>query len=298
MIDLNDVAIFIQVVDAGSIAGAARRIGAPSNTLSRRIKQLEENLGARLLHRSTRKLTLTDAGKSLYEQSAAQITQLIEISSELLNGSQEPAGRVRVAAPADFFELFDMNFVADFLARYPRVQLDFLLGDQRNDLIAEGIDLAFRAGAMPDSSLVARKVKTGRRLLAASPAYLAARGVPQDIHALGHHDCVCFPHPSGQTSWNLASATGPARVDIVGRLCASTAQAQLKATLAGLGICFLPESVLRQSLKSGRLVEVLPDYGQQNNDLFIVFPSRKQIPLAVSTFVDEAVAHLQQVLSA
>ncbi|WP_095102698.1 LysR family transcriptional regulator [Pseudomonas sp. Irchel 3A5] len=298
MIDLNDVAVFIQVVDAGSIAGAARRIGAPSNTLSRRIKQLEEKLGARLLHRSTRKLTLTDAGKSLYEQSSAQITQLIEISSKLLNGSHEPAGRVRVAAPADFFEVFDMNFVADFLTRYPKVQLDFLLGDQRNDLIAEGIDLAFRAGAMPDSSLVARRINTGRRLLAASPAYLAARGVPPDIQALSDHDCVCSPHPSGQTSWTLANPAGSTRVDIAGRLCASTAQAQLKATLSGLGICFLPESVLRPSLKSGRLVEVLPDCGQQSNDLFIVFPSRKQIPLAVSTFVDESIAHLQQVLLA
>lgn len=292
MLDLNDLAIFVQIVDAGSFAGAARRIGAPANTLSRRVKRLEETIGARLMHRSTRKLTLTDAGKSLYEQSASQINELMGVSLQLMDGSLEPAGKVRVAVPADFFEVFQMDFVADFLGRYPKVQLDFVLGDQRNDLIAEGIDIAFRSGAMPDSNLVARKISTGRRVLAASAKYLEINGTPLDIHALNRHTFISFPHPSGQPFWDLIGTLGPVRLDILSRVCANTARVQMKAAIAGLGICFLPESIIRSTLKAKQLIEVLSDYDQPNNDLSIVYPSRRHIPLAVSIFVEESVKHL------
>lgn len=294
MFDLNDVALFVQIVDAGSFAGAARRTGAPSNTLSRRMKLLEEAMGVRLLHRSTRKLVLTGAGETLYERSASQVIELIEVSRQLAQGSQEPTGRIRVAAPADFFEVFQMDFVADFLSRYPKVELDFVLSDLRTDLIAEGIDLAFRSGALPDSSLVARKVSTGRRILAASQRYLDLYGTPEDVRALGEHACIRPSHSSTQTHWNLIGPQGAIQVGVSGRFCANTAQSQLKAAMAGLGICLLPEPILRSSLNAGHLVQLLPDYSQQNSDLSIVYPSRKQIPLAVSVFVTQAVAHLQE----
>lgn len=260
------------------------------------MKQLEENRGVRLLHRSTRKLVLTDVGKTLYEQSAAIINALYETGRQLVGGSLEASSKIRVAAPADFFDFFQMGFVADFLARFPKVQMDFVLGDQRIDLIAEGVDLVFRAGALPDSSLVARKISIGHRILASSPAYLAAHGIPKDIKALGQHTCIHSPHLSGQSTWNMVGPEGAAQVGVTGRFCANTAQARMKAALAGLGLCFLPEPLLRQSLKSGHLIEVLHAYSQKNNDLFIVFPTRKQIPLAVSTFVDEAIVHLQEKL--
>lgn len=293
MFDLNDIAIFIQIVDAGSFAAAARRSGVPANTLSRRIKQLEEHMGVRLFHRSTRKLALTDAGKSLYRQSATQINELSEVSRQLSSGSGEPTGRIRIAAPSDFFEIFQMEFVADFLSRYPKIHLDFALSDQRVDLIAEGMDLAFRAGVMPDSSLVARKINTGRRILAASQKYLDTYGVPKDIYALSQHTCILPTHAQGQSTWYLDGPLGGAQIVITGRFSANTAQAQLKAAINGLGICFLPEPILRASLRGSLLVEVLSDYDQQNNDLFIVYPSRNQIPLAVRKFVEEAIAHLQ-----
>ncbi|MDB5983662.1 MAG: LysR family transcriptional regulator [Pseudomonas sp.] len=293
MLDLNDIAIFVQIVDAGSFVGAARRIGVPSNTLSRRIKQLEENLEVRLLHRSTRKLVLTEAGQSLYERSAAQISQLIEVSREFVGGSQVPAGRVRVAAPADFFEIFLMSWIEDFLARYPKVHLDFVLSDERSDLIAEGIDVAFRAGVLPDSSLVARRISTGRQMLAASPAYLQAHGAPVDIDALADHACIRSSDASGQKAWQLVGPHGPVQISVSGRFSANTAQAQLKAAAAGLGICLLPEAILRGSLKAGLLVEVLAGYGRPNNDFSLVYPSRRQIPAAVTAFVEHAVVHLQ-----
>jgi LysR family transcriptional regulator AphB len=294
VIDLNDIALFVQIVDAGSFAGAARRTGAPSNTLSRRMKLLEDGMGVRLLHRTTRKLVLTDAGEALYERTAAQVSELTATTRQLSEGSQEPSGRVRVAAPADFFEFFQMDFFADFLARHPKVTLDFVLNDLRIDLIAEGIDLAFRAGPLPDSSLVARKVSTGCRILAASPDYVAHYASPKDVPALSGHACIRPSSPAGSTVWSLVGPEGPIQVRVNGRFCANTARSQLKAAVAGLGICLLPESILRSSLASGHLVRVLPDYNEKNNDLSILYPSGKQIPLSVTVFVAEAMAYLQQ----
>lgn len=292
MFDLNDVAIFIQVVESGSFAGGARRMGVPPNTLSRRIKQLEDTMGVRLLHRSTRKLALTDAGRALFEQSASQIGELLEVSRRFADRSQEPAGRVRVAVTADFFDVFRMEFVAGFLAQYPRIQLDFLLSDHRVDLIAEGIDLAFRSGMLPDSSLVARKIFIGSRMLAASAGYLEQHGSPSHVSELNQHLCIFPSSPSGQATWRFSGPGGAADIVVTGRVCANTAQAQLKAAVAGLGICFLPGPILHASLRNGALVEVLPKFRQQDIDLYVVYPSRRQIPLAVSTFADQAVTHL------
>lgn len=292
MLDLNNLAMFVQIVDAGSFADAARRMGVPANTLSRRIKQLEDSLDVRLLHRSTRNLVLTDAGRSVYDRCAPQLCELLELGRHFQNSEREPAGKVKVAAPADFFEVYLMCWVRDFLTLYPKVQLDFVLSDNRSDLIAEGIDVAIRAGVLPDSSLVARKIGTARQVLAASPDYLKAHGLPGEADALAEHTCIRSSSTSGQTAWHLVGPEGAVQVAVNGQFCANTAVAQLKAALAGLGICLLPEPILRAKLANGELVRVLPDYGSPPSDFSIVYPSRRQIPLAVSTFVEHAVAHL------
>jgi len=296
MLDLNDVAIFVHIVETGSFAGAARRLGMPANTLSRRIKLLEASLSVRLFHRSTRKLTLTGAGEQLYAHSAQKISELNAISTQLAGENQAPAGRIKVAAPADFFDLFLMEWVAEFLALYPGVHLDFVLSDTHADMIGEGIDVAFRGGELKDSSLVARKISTGRRLLAASQAYLDAAGMPDDILALQHHTCITHCHAAARTVWHLRGPEGEVQVDVSGRFSANTAQAQLKAAQNGLGICFLPESLLYDSITRQQLIAVLPYYGQMNNDLSIVYPSRHHIPLAVATFVEHTAALLKKTI--
>ena len=295
MLDLNDVAIFIHIVETGSFAAAARRLGVPPNTLSRRIKLLEASLAVRLFHRSTRKLTLTRAGEQLYGHSAQKISELNAISTQLVSENQVPMGRIKVAAPADFFDLFLMEWVADFLALYPQMQLDFILSDTHADMIGEGIDVAFRGGRLKDSSLVARKISTGRRLMAASQHYLDTFGVPDSIDALQQHACI-GQSSSSPAIWHLVGPQGALQVEVTGRFSANTAQAQLKAALNGLGICFLPESLLYESLNRQQLIAVLPDYGQLNNDMSIVYPSRHYIPLAVSTFVDYTVALLRKTI--
>ncbi|MDM0022279.1 LysR family transcriptional regulator [Variovorax saccharolyticus] len=297
MFDLNDIAMFVQVVRAGSFAEAARRTGVPPNTLSRRMQQLEAQLGTRLMQRSTRKLALTDAGREFHDRCAGAVDGLFEAGQELKTGSQEPSGLVRVAAPADFFDFFPMTWVADFLAAHPRVRLDFVLSDAPADLIAEQIDVAFRGGAMRDSGYVGRQLLGVRSDgMVASPAYLAARGVPGVLQELANHDCVNSAHPSGRTTWRLCGPDGEEEeVQVTGRISGNTAQALRKAALAGLGVALLPQALVGRDIDAGLLVPVMPQYRRTGRGLSVLYPSRRHLPLAVSAFINLVLEKLSAV---
>lgn len=286
MLDLNRVAMFVEVVRAESFSGAARRLGVPPNTLSRNIQQLEHGLGGRLLHRSTRKLTLTAAGRAFFEQCAAPITELSEAGEELLEGTRVPSGLIRVAAPAGFFDSFDIAWVGGFLARYPRVRLEFLLDDAKADLIAESIDVAFRAGNMLDPGTVSRRLADTDMALVASPAYLARQGTPTSVAALVAHDCILQASRSGSVLWRLQGPAGTQEIQVSGRFSANTARAVLQAAIAGLGIALLPEVVASPEIREGRLLAVLPGYRRELGGFHAILPSRRQIPRAVSAFVE------------
>jgi DNA-binding transcriptional LysR family regulator len=287
MLDLNDIAMFVQVVRHGSFAEAGRRLGLPSNTVSRHIQQLEAHLGTRLMQRSTRKLTLTSAGQAFHERCAGMVDGLVEAGQALITGSQEPSGLVRVAATADFFDFFPMEWVADFLAAHPLVRVDFVLSDAKADLIADRIDIAFRGGVLSDSGYVARKLLGPRTDgMVASPAYIAARGAPATLQDLANHDCVTAAHPSGRSTWRLTNADGTEEeVQVTGRFSGNTAQALRKAALAGLGIALLPPAMGRLDVEAGRLVPVLPQYQRTGQGLSVLYPSRRHLPLAVSAFI-------------
>ncbi|MDM0054545.1 LysR family transcriptional regulator [Variovorax fucosicus] len=287
MLDLNDIAVFVQVVRHGSFAEAARRLGLPPNTVSRRIQQLEARLGTRLMQRSTRKLTLTSAGHAFHERCAVAVDGLVEAGRELMTGSHQPSGMVRVAAPADFFDFFPMEWVADFLAAHPLVRLDFVLSDAKADLIADQIDVAFRGGTLRDSGYVGRQLLGARSDgVVASPAYVAARGAPATLQDLANHDCVTFAHPAGRATWRLAGPDGTEEeVQVAGRFSGNTAQALRKAALAGLGIALLPPAMATLDIKAGLLVRLLPQYQRTGRGLSVLYPSRRHLPLAVSAFI-------------
>ena len=284
MLDLNDIALFVQVVRSGSFAEAARRLGLPANTVSRRVQQLETRLGTRLLQRSTRKLTLTSAGQVFHDRCADSVDGLNDAGEELLMRSEEPVGGVRIAAPADFFDFFHMEWVAEFLAAHPRVQLDFVLSDARADLIADQIDVAFRGGLLQDSSYIGRQIlRTGSDTMVASPAYLQARGVPSTLQDLAHHDGVNFP----ASTWRLAGPDGVHEdIQMTARFTGNSAQALRKATLAGIGIALLPSAVAKLDIQAGLLVPVLPLYQRTSHGLHVLYPSRRHLPMAASAFID------------
>jgi DNA-binding transcriptional LysR family regulator len=287
-LDLNDIALFVQVVRSGSFAQAARRLGIPSNTVSRRVLQLEARLGTRLLQRSTRKLTLTGAGQAFHEECAASVDGLYEAGQQLMTGSREPSGLVRVAAMADFFDFFPMEWVAEFLAAHPQVQIQFVLSDAPADLIGEQIDIAFRGGPLVDSTYVGRQLLSVRSDgMVASPAYIAARGMPSTLQDLANHDCVTAAPSGGRASWRFTGPDGIEEdVQVTGRFMADTAQALRKATLAGLGIALLPPSMAGLDMQAGLLMPVLPQYRRKGHGLNVLYPSRRQLPLAVSAFIE------------
>lgn len=294
MLDLNQMSLFVQVVQAGSFAEASRRLAMPPTTLSRQVAQLEDALQARLLQRTTRKLTLTDAGRTLFDQCAGQIDALRDAACQLAGESQTPKGSVRVAASAGFFEFFQMEWIAEFLDQYPGVQLEFVLADAMADFIGEGIDVAFRGSReLPDSSLVARKVASTYLALAASPAYLAARGTPRSVEDLAAHDCIRATGPvAGPSVWHLNGPDGATPVTVSGRFSANNGPAQKKAALGGLGICLLPIGSLQPHFLAGELVEVLPGIASSVGNLYVVYPSRRYVPPAVTAFVEMTVQRL------
>lgn len=292
MVDLNDIALFVHVVRAGSFAAAARRLGMPSNTVSRRIQSFEQHLGVRLFQRSTRRLTLTSAGTTLYESSAEQVEALVEAARQVGEGSQLASGNVRVAAPADFFRWFPVAWMADFLADHPKVRLEFLLTDEKADLIEQGIDVAIRGGLEADPMHVARQIGTVRNALVASPGYLALRGTPVSIASLAQHDCIVASKTAGQTVWKLTGPRGDEEVVVTGRFQANMLHPLLDAALTGVGIGLLPTTATAPYVEEGQLVEVLPDYGTNVAGIYMVYSSRRQQPRAVTEFIDFTMAKI------
>ncbi len=287
--DLNDIRWFVHVARTGSFANAARRLGIPANTLSRHISELESQLRTRLLHRSTRKLSLTSAGQALFERCAPAVDGILAASQELADDSRTPQGRVRIAAPAGFFDLFPLDWIAEFLRVHPRVRLEFVLDDARHYLVADGIDAAFRAGAAVDAgATVWRTLWPESFRLYASPQYLAARGTPERLRDLGRHDCLTVSNRSGQAVWVLQGPDGREEVAVAGRFAANNVQVLRQAALAGLGIAQLPTALARMDVASGALHEVLPDFRRDGADLHVVVASRGSVPLAVRAFVEFA----------
>jgi DNA-binding transcriptional LysR family regulator len=287
--DLNDVALFVQVVRAGSLAEAGRRLGMPPSTCSRRIQQLERDLGLRLIQRSTRRLALTGAGQEFFQRCAAQVDALAESARQMLDARGSVCGRVRVAAAADFFHWFPLERVARFLADYPQVALEFELGDAYVDLLDRNIDVAIRTGPIHEPMLVTRQFGSTHKALVASPAYLRAHGVPVTPADLSSHECIVAAGGNGApVLWTLDGPDGREQFAVRGRFQVSTARAQLSAALAGLGIALVPAFMTEPGLRDGQLQAVLPGYAYRDLRIYFVYLTHRHIPRAVKAFAEFA----------
>ncbi|NWL23333.1 LysR family transcriptional regulator [Pseudomonas umsongensis] len=286
--DLNDIALFVHVVRAGSFAEAGRRLGIPPSTGSRRLQALERSVGVRLLQRSTRRLALTDAGQAFFAQCAEQIDALNQSAQDLADSTKQPSGRVRVAAGVDFLNWFPMESIADFMARHPAVRVEFVLSDARADLLADGIDVAVRSGKMVEPMLVAREIGWIEWRMVASPDYLSTHGTPNSPQDLTRHECITLPSMGSTPAiWRLRGPDGTVEVPVNSRFQVNTQQAQLGAALANLGIALVPSLTTLTYLKRGVLQEVLPGYSHAAG-VYFVFPSRRHIPRAVRAFTEYA----------
>ncbi len=289
--DLNDIRVFLEVVDQGSFTAAGKILDLPTSTVSRRISRLEGQLGARLLQRTTRKLSVTDAGRIYYQRSERALAELDEARQAVGEMQATPRGLVRMTAPVEMDEL--TSVVADFLNLYPEVQLILDLTNRYVDLVEEGFDLAIRAGELRDSSLVAKQITSVRFALVASPSYLKRHGTPKRIEDIRDHDCIVGAGQSTQSTWHLCSKNKGVSVPVSGRLTVNHLGVILRAAKHGLGIARLPAGHCVKGIADGSLVEVLPGACPSMGKVSAVYPSREFMNPAVRALIDHLVDRLE-----
>jgi DNA-binding transcriptional LysR family regulator len=284
--DLNELVSFVRVVDAGSFTGAARMLKLPTSTVSRRVRSLEDRLGARLLQRTTRKLNLTDAGHIYYEGAARVVQAVMDTENAVTEMQSEPQGTLRITAPNDIGG--DVWAVVNrFLAAYPKVNVEIYTGQRRVDLIEEGFDVAIRGGARPSSTtLVARKIADTRMALFASPDYLRRHGTPECLSDLEHHECIMLSAVTRNGTWMIGPEGKEAPVRVKGRVSLNDFDTARRAACDGLGIVLLTTLFCAADVAQGRLVELMPVHNPVSGALWLVYPSRKHMPARTRAFVD------------
>jgi DNA-binding transcriptional LysR family regulator len=282
--DLNELLVFARVVQAGSFTAAARELRMPKSTVSRKVSELEERIGAQLLHRTTRKLRLTDAGQTYYEHCARIVAEAEEAEQAVTRLQSAPHGLLRVTTPLTFNFLGPL--VAEFMKRYPEVQLELLCTDHRVDLMKEGFDVAVRAGRLADSALTARKLGTIERIVVAAPAYLKARGTPRTPKDLEKHDCILFGTRLERTVWTLHSGGKSVEVPVRARMAVNEPDMLCALTRSGSGVSLLPALYYTPDLAAGRLQHLLPDWCSSGTPIHAVYPSTRHRSPKVTAFVD------------
>jgi DNA-binding transcriptional LysR family regulator len=295
--DLNHVAVFARVVELESFTAAANQLGLPKSSVSRTVSRLEEELGVRLLQRTTRKLHLTDAGHAYYERARVALGGLEEAASAATNMSAVPRGIVRVTAPNDLGSLKLADIITRFAKKFPLVHVDLSLSSRVVDLIAEGFDLAIRAGTLSDSTLVARKIGADSLGVFASPAYLRRKGRPKTLSELSEHDCVLFKGRHAKSDWRLTGPDGQETVTVRGPLNVDEMSFAVQAVSLGLGIGLLPVVGIRVGGQhTGPMpTRILPEYSGGSAGLYIVAPSVRFQPASVTALRDFLIDELGKV---
>ncbi len=286
MLDLNEVYLFVEVVRAGSFAEAARRVGMPANTISRRVQQLESALKSQLILRSTRKLQLTAIGQTFYDQCAQNIEELVLAGQQAADTHPEPTGALRVALSADFFEILPISFFTEFLARYPGISLELVIDNAYLDLMASGVDLALRPESLLDENATRRVLRKRSRRLVASPKYLEACATPASLDELRQHDCLIVSRSTGPQTWYLNGPEGRVEVQVRSRFLASASTPVRQAAVEGLGIALLQDAIVKRDIDEGRLVPVLDQYRSAPTNLCAVFPNHRHIRRGATVFVE------------
>lgn len=272
--DVEAWAIFAKVAELGSFSRAAAEFGLSKATASKAITRLEHRLGAPLLHRTSRRLSLTESGRTALERAGRILAEGEAVEAELGERTAEPRGLVRLTAPVSFGLQALGGVLPDFMARYPQVAVELHLSDRRADLVADGFDLALRIGQLPDSTLRARRLFTVRRPLVAAPAYLARRGTPTHPRELEQHDAIIMVQTATPGVWHFDHPLeGSLSVRVEGRLRLDNGEMAIPALRAGLGIATLPEFLLWPHLRDGGLVEVMPQWAPSALGLHVVTPA-------------------------
>ncbi len=291
---LNAMETFVNVVEAGSFSSAARRLEVGQPAVSKAVAQLEERLGVRLLLRSTRGLTPTEAGQRFYERALRAIGEADEADRSARGAGNELSGPLRISAALTFARLRILPHLKPFLDRHPQLSLDVVLDDRHIDMLEEGIDVALRMGALSDSGMTARKIAQGARSVIATPAYFAAHGLPAGPADLIRHATVIYGRGSGGTTWSFRRGADEVTVTVSGRIKVNAAEGVRAAVLADMGLAISSEWMFEPELASGELVRVLTDWSLPPIDLWALYPGGRMASAKARAFV----AYVEELLAA
>lgn len=278
---------FIQVVEAGSISGAADRLGVAKSAVSRRLKELESHLGVELFHRTTRKMNLTDTGRTFYHQAVRILEDVVEAELATSQAHGELKGRLKVALPLSFGLMHLGPAIADFLQEHPNIEFDLDFNDREVDLMQEGFDLAIRIANLPDSSLIARRLTSIQIVTCASPAYLKRMGIPKKPDELISHQCLVYSLLRDFENWHFYDANGELRQTKIHPYLKSTNGEFLRsAAVEGLGVVNMPLFITHEEIKSGALVPLLTEHKKPQLDAYAIYPQTRHLSQRVRAFVD------------
>lgn len=290
---LAPLEVFVAVVEAGGIGTAADRLGLAKSAVSRRLAELEARLGATLIHRTTRRLALTDDGRAYYERCVAILADLEEAEAVVRQAQGALTGRLKVTLPRSFGLLHLAPLIQDFLARHPRLRLELDFNDRQVDLVREGFDLAIRIARLEDSSLIARRLVPIRSGVYASPAYLARAGAPRTAADLKEHACLVYSNLRDPDLWTYTGPDGrPGAVRVATRLAASSGEFLLGAARCGEGLVQLPTFFVHEDLALGRLAPVLADHAWPELSAYAVYPPTRHLSTRVRVFIDHLAERL------
>jgi DNA-binding transcriptional LysR family regulator len=290
---LSAMRTFRTVVETGGFSAAARRLGLSKAAVSKQVAELEAHFGTALLHRTTRRLNATDAGRRYFENCIRLLDELSEIEAEVRNSQAEPSGRLRVSAPINFGNAVLGPVIAAMAERHPKLEIQVELNDRFVDLIEEGFDVALRIRtSLPDSSLIARRISSITRSVCAHPSYLKRMGTPKTPEELKQHNCLIYTLSTSPYDWKFLAGSRSVTVRVNGSIQSNNGQFLMSFLRAGMGIAFLPDFTVGEDIRSGKLKRVLESYPAEPHDLYLVYPANRHQSPKLRAFMDLAAQHL------
>lgn len=286
MIDFAALPVFTTLIAQGSFSKAADHLGISKSAVSKRISALEQQLGVKLLHRSTRSFSLTEAGQLYYQHAVEAVSSANRAESLAMAMQDKPSGLLKVSAPWSIGRRYLARIFPQFLKAYPDIELVVSLTDTTASPIADGVDVALQAGTLSDSNLIARRLMTMKSVLCAAPEYLKNAGTPECPTELIGHNCIISSHHSTQGEWTFINEGEEEKIKVSGNYQVNNSEALHEAILQGIGIGRLPAYVACNDIAENRLERVLPTYQLPHKDLYAVYPNRQFLPLKVKVFVD------------
>lgn len=287
MTDLNDIAVFVKVAEFGSFSRAARALGMPVSTVSRKVTSLEDQLGVTLIQRTTRKLSLTTQGQAYYNQCNEPLNHLFDAENALTETQKKPEGLLKISVPVTMGQEPFYEFLSAFTKKYPRIRVDLFITNLFVDLIADNIDVAIRFGELRDSTIIAKRIGRSVRYLVASADYLKGRTLPAKPEDLSNHQCVLLNGRNNEAEWHLLSGRKSVKLHVSGSVSSRDFQSASAFTYKGHGIGLLPSNYCDEQIKSCELVRVLPEWSSPEIVVHTVYPSRRYVPSKLQVFLDE-----------